>query len=107
VGLAAECVYRQDNAAFWSYKTLLFERQGGWQTALDLEALAADVPGLDADALTTCLDERQTEGEVARDLAAAEYVGVSGTPSVVIGDQGFEAPDLDTLRTAIEVQLAN
>lgn len=47
-----------------------------------------------------------TQSELERDLAVGEYVGVEGTPSVVVGDQGFEAPSLDVLRQAIEGQQA-
>jgi protein-disulfide isomerase len=106
-GLAGECVYRQSNTAFWTYKTRLFETQGSWTTATDLTARAEGVANLDTNALATCIGERQTQSDLERDLAAAESIGVSGTPSVVIGTQGFEAPDYETLRRAIEAELEN
>jgi protein-disulfide isomerase len=106
-GLAGECVYRQSNTAFWAYKTRLFEEQGSWTTAADLVAHAEGVANLDTNALATCIGERQTQSDLERDLAAAESIGVSGTPSVVIGTQGFEAPDYETLRRAIEAELEN
>ncbi len=106
-GLASECAYRQSSAAFWPYKTRLFERQGDWNTASDLAALADGIADLDRGALETCVRQGQTQGEVDSDLSVAERVGVSGTPSVVIGDQGFEAPDYDTLRMAIEAEEAD
>lgn len=104
--LAGECAYGQDETAFWNFKSRLYEAQGSWQTAGDLAALADAVSGLDGPQLEACMTEGDTQAEVERDLAAAEQVGVSGTPSVVVGDQGFEAPTFDTLRAAIEAQLA-
>lgn len=106
-GLAGECVYRQSNTAFWAYKTRLFETQGSWTTAADLTALAEGIANLDTNALAACISDGQTQSELERDLAAAETIGVSGTPSVVIGTQGFEAPDYETLRKAIEAELEN
>lgn len=104
--LAGECAYQQSSSAFWAYKTRLFERQGDWNTTSDLAALVEGIADLDGEALETCVAQGQTQGEVERDLAVAERVGVSGTPSVVIGDQGFEAPAYETLRMAIEAQEA-
>ncbi len=106
-GLAGECAYKQNNDAFWTYKTRLFESQGQWQTVADLTQVAQGITGLNVEALGTCISEQQTREDVASDLALANTLGVSGTPSVIIGDQGFEAPDYETLRIALEAQLAN
>lgn len=103
-GLAGECAYDQDEAAFWTYKRLLYEQQGSWQDASDLAGLADEVPGLDGAQLEACVTGGDTQGELERDLALGDYVGVEGTPSVVVGNQGFEAPSFEVLRQAIEVQ---
>lgn len=106
-GLAGECAYSQNNDAFWDYKTKLYETQKQWQTAAELSEVAGGVAGLNADALESCISERQTQSDVENDLNLANTLGVSGTPSVIVGDQGFEAPDYETLRIALEAQLTN
>lgn len=103
-GLAGECAYTQDEAAFWTYKRLLYEQQGGWQDSSDLAALADTVPKLNSERLEACVAEGDTQGELERDLALGDFVGVEGTPSVVVGDQGLEAPSFEVLREAIEAQ---
>jgi protein-disulfide isomerase len=103
-GLAGECAYAQDEAAFWTYKRLFYEQQGSWQDASDLAALADEVPELDSERLEACVSEGDTRGEVERDLALGDFVGVQGTPSVVVGDQGLEAPSFEVLQQAIEAQ---
>ena len=105
-GLAGECVYRQDEAAFWSYKSALYEAQETWQGVDDLVAVAQRTDGLDADALRTCIEERRYQDEVQRDLDLAEQVGVQGTPSLVVGNQGFQGPSYEVLRREIDAQLS-
>lgn len=102
--LAGECAYQQNEQAFWEFKKELYQAQGHWQTVADLEALAEAVPELDSAELRQCTRQAETQSEVDRDLALADYVGVSGTPSLVIGNQGYEAPSFETLQAAIEAQ---
>ena len=103
-GLAGECAYTQDEAAFWTYKRLLYEQQGSWQDASDLAVLAGTIPKLNSQQLEACVTEGDTQRELERDLALGDFVGVKGTPSVVVGDQGLEAPSFEVLRQAIEAQ---
>ncbi len=103
-GLAGECAYTQNEAAFWTYKRLLYEQRGSWQDASDLAALADTIPELDGERLEACVAEGDTRGDLERDLELGDYVGVEGTPSVVVGDQGLEAPSFEVLRQAIEEQ---
>jgi len=110
-GLAGECAYRQDEEAFWGYKSALFEAQtdheGSWATTDNLVTIAREnVPTLDADALRTCIEDERYLDEVQRDLALGETVGVRGTPSLVIGDQGFQGPSYEAIANAIDQQLA-
>jgi protein-disulfide isomerase len=102
--LAGECAYRQDETAFWNFKSAMYEVQGSWQTLDDLLAVAG--ASYDVPALRQCIEEKRFASEVQRDLDLADTVGVQGTPSIVVGNQGFEAPDYDTIRAAIEAQLS-
>ena len=109
-GLAGECAYRQNEAAFWPYKTALFRAQGAegetWATVDTLVRVAEEnVPELDAADLRTCITEKRYENEVERDLELADYVGVQGTPSIVVGDEGFQNPSFAALGAAIDSRL--
>ena len=104
-GLAGECAFVQDEAAFWHYKSALYQAQETWQGVADLAELAQGVDGLDTDALRTCVEEGRYQAEVQRDLDLAEQVGVQGTPSLVVGNQGFQGPSYATLQREIEAQL--
>lgn len=110
-GLAGECVYRQDAAAFWPFKTAVYAGQGGhderWATAENLLRIAREsVPALDTTDLATCIEDGRYQTEVARDLQLADAVGVQGTPSFIVGDEGLQAPTFADLAAAIERNLA-
>lgn len=110
-GLAGECAYRQNEAAFWRYKTALFRAQGGegetWATVDTLVRVAEEsVPELDAADLRACITGKRYESEVERDLELGDYVGVEGTPSIVVDDEGFQNPSFAALQDAIDGRLA-
>ena len=104
-GLAGECAYAQNEAAFWDYKSALYGAQETWQGVGGLAELAQDVDALDAAELRICIEEGHFRDEVQRDLDLAERIGVQGTPSLVVGNQGFQGPSYVTLRREIEAQL--
>jgi protein-disulfide isomerase len=54
--------------------------------------------------LEACVTGGDTRGELERDLALGDYVGIEGTPSVVVDNQELEAPSIEVLRQAIEAQ---
>lgn len=110
-GLAGECAYRQDEAAFWPYKSALFRAQGDegetWATVDTLVRVAEEsVPDLDATDLRACITEGRFEAEVERDLELADYVGVQGTPSIIVNEEGFQNPSFAALKNAIDDRLA-
>ena len=103
-GLAGECAYQQDEALFWDYKTALYDAQESWQDVSDLATLAAN-SGLDGDDQRTCVAEERYAPEVQRDLDLAERVGIDATPSLVLGDRGFQGPSYETLRRVLDAEL--
>ena len=105
-GLAGECAYTQDEEAFWTYKSALYEAQATWQGVGDLVTIAQRIDGLDAEALRVCVEETRFQDEVQRDLDLAEQIGVQGTPSLLVGDQGFQGPGYEVLRREIDAQLS-
>lgn len=107
-GRAGECAFEQDEDAFWRYKEALFAAQGadGWATLERVLGVAEGVEGLEPTELRMCITEGQTQDEVTRDMTLADYVGVTGTPSVIVGNQGFEAPSYEDLKAQLDAQLA-
>jgi protein-disulfide isomerase len=106
-GIAGECAYRQDEAAFWDYKTYIYRAQGPeseeWATPELLVDLAREyVPALDADALAQCIDERRYEDAVAADREIGDQAGVDGTPSLFVNGQKLESWDYATVQAAVE-----
>jgi len=90
---AAACADKQGN--FWDYHDLLFANNKALSDE-DLERHASDL-GLDMNAFRQCVKNRETQALVDADLAAAESLQISGTPSFLIngiplhGAQSFEA----------------
>jgi protein-disulfide isomerase len=77
---AAECARRQGQ--FWAYHTLSFAHQDQLDEA-DLRARARAIH-LDGQTFDACLGG-QAAADVARDAAAARALGVTGTPTFLIG----------------------
>ena len=90
---ASACAHEQGK--FWEYHDRLFANQSRL-SAGDLKQHAADL-GLDAGKFNVCVDSRRFQKDVEEDVAAAQLVGVSGTPHFFIngrplsGAQPFEA----------------
>lgn len=105
--IAGECVYNQDEAAFWEYKTLLFRAQGPeseeWATPAFLAGIARDnLPQLDADALQSCIEDETYAEEVAADRDMGNAAGVQGTPSVYVNGELLESFEFATIQAAVE-----
>lgn len=108
--LAGECAYRQNEAAFWDYKTIIFRAQGPesqqWATPSRLQELAENVGDLDAEALRQCINDEVHADAVAADNELARAVGVTGTPTLFVGDQQVaSALDYDAVSAAIDEAL--
>ncbi len=77
---ASLCAYEQGK--FWEMHDAMFASQR--QLGVDqLKAKAAEL-GLDAEAFGACLDGGEYADEVAKDLAAGQEAGVTGTPAMFV-----------------------
>jgi protein-disulfide isomerase len=99
---AAHCAHEQGK--FWAYHDALFAQ------APDLKptdyVTLADRLGLNPAEFTACLAGTRPKAAVARDLADAQGLGLSGTPTFFINGRylsGFQS--LETLRQHIEHEL--
>ncbi len=84
---AAECAGRQ--GMFWEMNDALFSLQDRIKAKdIHLKTLAVQL-GLGRQEFATCLDSRQTAGEISDDLAAAVEKKLQGTPTFFIGEEKF------------------
>lgn len=85
---SAECA--GDQGKFWEMHDLLFARQTEWAlkvTALDLFKGYAKSLGLNETTFQQCLDSGKYADLTAENMAAAQRLGITGTPSFVIGNR--------------------
>jgi protein-disulfide isomerase len=85
-----ECVYREGgNDAFWPVKNQIFENQKSISTSnvqSKIKQWAAN-EGVSESAVQTCLDNGNPMEEVNNDSSNGRAAGVSGTPTVFVGDE--------------------
>lgn len=85
---AAQCAFDEGgDSAYYQFHDSIFTQTKGNGTGLALTELPliAQKLGLDQAKFQQCLDSGKNEQEVKDDMAEGEKVGVSGTPSWVIG----------------------
>lgn len=100
---AAQCAHEQGK--FWGYHDKIFENQ---QT-LNIENYkkwAIDL-GLDTDKFNNCLESRNYQEEVSKDLSDATKAGGQGTPYFVIGKTPISgAQPYENFKAVIDAELA-
>lgn len=95
---------------FWEYSAALYatEPTGGtvWDQAA-VTAIAATIPGLDVEAFTLALDDPAHAQRVAADLQEAQAIGVTGTPTFIVGNTPVQgAQPLEVFHEVIAQELA-
>jgi protein-disulfide isomerase len=100
---AAACADKQGN--FWGYHDLIFENTQAASDE-DLEGHASTL-GLDMQAFRQCVQNREAQQIIDADLAAAEDLQISGTPSFLInGIPMHGAVSVEKLSEAIDAEIA-
>ena len=90
---------------FWEYHDRLFANPTKLTDA-DLKAHAAAL-GLDTATFNACVDNHQQKPGVDADMAAAEAVGVTGTPAFFINGRSIEgAQPFESFKRVIDEELA-
>ena len=88
----AECVYRQDNAAFWELYPVFMRSQQQITTAANALELAGEyAPGIDRDELVSCVEDPATLAVVQADGQMATQAGATGTPSIFVNGRSVSA----------------
>jgi protein-disulfide isomerase len=100
---AASCASEQGR--FWEMHDRLFEKQEQLAPA-DLKRYASDL-GLNAAAFARCLDSGKAAKRVQQDVAAAEQLGVRGTPGIFVNGRVFRgALPFERLVRVVDMELA-
>lgn len=105
---AAECAAQQDG--FWNFHNTVFENQGnshdGGAYAPDRLRQMAEANGLDLSAYDTCMASDASKKLVEDSLAEGQGQGVNSTPTVFVDGQKVDWKGWDTLKAAIDAELA-
>jgi protein-disulfide isomerase len=96
--MAAQCAGDQDK--YWEMHNLMFDNQR--QLGVDKLKAYAETIGLDTERFNACLDDKEQETAVQRDLASGAKLGVRGTPGFVLGLTDPEDPDKVNLEVFIK-----
>jgi len=96
--IAAHCA--GDQGKYWDMHNIMFENQK--QLAVDDLKTYAGTLGLDTARFNTCLDEKQHEKTVQRDMASGAKLGVRGTPAFVLGLTDPDDPDKAEMKVFIK-----
>ena len=96
--LAALCANNQGK--YWEMHNIMFDNQRALSDE-NLKAYAADI-GLNTTQFDECLDTKKYEPWVNADLESSRDLGLSGTPSFVLGLTDPDDPDKANLTIAIK-----
>jgi len=85
-GIAGECAYDQDEAAFWLLYSYYFDnqREVTAENIKEKTLAALKETSVDAAKWTDCYDNKKTADRVREDMAEGQSVGVTGTPAFLI-----------------------
>lgn len=113
---AMECVYRQNNDAFWKVKDVLFSqamtltRGEDEFTADNIQSRIIEMSskeGVSGSAVQTCIDNDNPMKEVNSDSKEAERIGATGTPTMFInGEKIVGAQPYSNFESVIENALS-
>jgi protein-disulfide isomerase len=107
--MASLCIFHQNPEAFWKFHDWIFDQQTSI-TAENLKSRVLDwakgVKEIDALKLGRCMDAKETEPEVERDIAEGRALGINSTPTLFInGRRLVGRVDWNTLRNIIDYEI--
>lgn len=84
--LAAQCTNDQGN--FWEFHKILYENQGpidsGWVNTENIKKFASKLLNVDITEFNACFQTKKYESFINRDIALANSLGFTETPSFII-----------------------
>lgn len=106
---AMECVYRQNEKAFWPVKNKIFANQNSISQSnvnQQIKSWAAE-EGVSKSAVQSCLDSGNPGEAVQADKSEGRSIGVSGTPTAIVNGQKIVgAQPYSRFKTIIESELS-
>jgi len=113
LGQGAWCANEQGK--YYDYHDYIYSHQGqensGWATPGKVKTLATNISGLDSAKFNSCLDGNKYQSRVQQNTQMGQSLGVSGTPTVFIGNdrKGYisvvGAQPYDVVKQVIDKQL--
>lgn len=96
--LAGQCSHEQGK--FWQFHQLLFANQkpidSGWVSKDNLKNFASQIPGLDLQKFSECLDSERYKNHINKDLEMAKKFQLRATPSFIIVNNDGTDPEILT-----------
>ncbi|MGI9010831.1 MAG: DsbA family protein [Nitrososphaeraceae archaeon] len=96
--LAGQCA--QEQGKFWYFHQLLFANQkpidSGWVSKDNLKNFASQIPGLDLQKFSECLDSERYKDHINKDLEMAKKFQLRATPSFIIANNDGTDPEILT-----------
>jgi len=84
--LAAQCT--NDQGQFWEFHKILYANQGpidsGWVNTENLKKFASQLPDINITEFNSCFDTKKYESFIDKDIALANSLGFTETPSFII-----------------------
>ena len=84
--IAAQCT--NDQGKFWEFHQTLYSNQGpidsGWVSTENLKKFASQLPSINITQFNSCFDTKKHESFVDKDIALANSLGFTETPSFII-----------------------
>ncbi len=106
--IAARCAHRQGEENFWKFHDWAFEQQQtlSAETLRPLVMAWAPANGLDILQLTRCIDSKETEPDVEKDIAAAKALGLNSTPTLFINGRKLAGSvPWESVQRVIDIEL--
>ena len=96
--LAGQCSHEQGK--FWQFHQMLFANQkpidSGWVSKDNLKNFASQIPGLDLQKFSECLDSERYKNHINKDLEMAKKFQLRATPSFIIVNNDGTDPEILT-----------
>ena len=105
--IAGRCIFRQDPLAFWDFHDWVFDKQSEITAANFREKLAGFVKGKEVDPLqlNQCLERRETEPEVDKNVAEGKSVRVNSTPTLFLNGRRLGRMPWANLKQVIDIEI--
>ena len=112
--VAGECLFRQDERAFWAYYDAMYTYQGPesqrWATLSRLQEIVRDyvdpIFDIDEEDFAQCVEEERYRDVVERDRQLGRNLGVRGTPTLFLNGEKLDRwGPYSSLKARIEREL--